>query len=129
MSGSLVKVVFTLMLNLKYWPVVNEINLRLGLIIIVDYHSIKLRVTCIFIFIVYVITSPSSNVPESGDAVLVLIWLRLSNAVTVSSFTKAVSGSSLRATTSLPFGSLAVALIKLDTLPVFTAADLVYRTL
>ena len=42
--------------------------------------------------------------------------------VTVSSFTKAVSGSSLRATTSLPFGSLAVALIKLDTLPVFTAA-------
>ena len=42
--------------------------------------------------------------------------------VTVSSFTKDVSGSSLRATISFPFGSLAVALIKLDTLPVLTVA-------
>ena len=42
--------------------------------------------------------------------------------MTVSSFTNPVSGSSLRATTSFPFGSFAVAFIKLDTLPVFTVA-------
>ena len=68
-------------------------------------------------------TSPTSKSPDPGDAVLVMRTdADCAMLVTVSSLTKDVSGSSLRATTSLPFGSLAVALIKLDTLPVFTAA-------
>ena len=68
-------------------------------------------------------TSPTSKSPDPGDAVLVMRTdADCAMLVTVSSFTKDVSGSSLRATTSFPFGSLAVALIKFDTLPVLTVA-------
>ena len=73
-SGSDVKVVFAPSVELvNIGPVVNEIKSPFRS----DNSSsittpLSSELPVFFIFIVYVITSPSSNVPESGDAVLVI---------------------------------------------------------
>ena len=73
-SGSFVKVVFAPSVELvNIGPVVNEIKSPFRS----DNSSsittpLSSELPVFFTFIVYVITSPSSNVPESGDAVLVI---------------------------------------------------------